>query len=150
MYFFLAHSEVGAGEHGSLSSYRFGGPTDAEHVLTTHPLTVAPMQRIIALNERHPSDLVYLPDVNHLDAGYTILTEEYDRHAVVCYRWDPHAGLVPQGIVTQGLPARGPNFLFLDRANDVFYLGIASSNWGWGSCWPPATVTCSPSALKVR
>jgi hypothetical protein len=132
VYFFLAHSEVGDGEHGSLSSYRFGGPTDAEHVLTTHPLTVAPMQRIIMLDERHPSDLVFLPDVNQLDAGYVFLTEEYDRHVVTCYRWDPHAGLVVLGSVAQGFPAGGPNFVFLDRVDDVFYLGIASGNWGWG------------------
>jgi hypothetical protein len=133
VYFFLAHSEVGRGEHGSLSSYRFGGPTDAEHVLTTRPLTVAPMrQPITVLNERHPSDLVFLPEVNHLDAGYVFLTEEYDQHVVTCYQWDPHAGLVPLGRVSQGFPQGGPNFLFLDRVGDTFYLGIASGNWGWG------------------
>jgi hypothetical protein len=60
VYFFLTQSEVGEGEHGSLSSYWFGGPTDADHVLTTHPPTVSPMQQIVMLNERHPSDIVRL------------------------------------------------------------------------------------------
>ena len=63
-------------------------------MLTTHPLTVAPRQQIVMLNERHPSDLVFLPNVDHLDSGYVFLTQEYDRHVVTCYRWDPAAQLV--------------------------------------------------------
>lgn len=132
VYFFLSHSNVGEGGHGNLSSYRFGGRTDAEHVLTARPLTVAPMQQLEPLNEQHPSDLVFLPDVNNLDAGYIFLTEEYDQHMVICYRWDPRRRLVLLGTVAQRFPAGGPNFLFLDRVNDTFYLGIASGNWGWG------------------
>jgi hypothetical protein len=132
VYFFLTHSETDDGDQGSLSSYRFGGPMDAEHVLTTHPLTVAPRQQIVMLNERHPSDVVFLPDVNRLDSGYVFLTREFDRHVVTCYRWDPAAGLALNGDVPQGFPAEGPNFLFLDRVDDIFYLGIASDHWGWG------------------
>jgi hypothetical protein len=96
VHFVLACSEVGKGQHGSLSIYRFDGPTIGGHVLTTNPLTVAPMRQILTLNERHPSDLVFLPEVNHLDAGYVFLTEGCDRRAVTCYRWDPHAGMVPR------------------------------------------------------
>lgn len=132
VYFFLTHSETDEGDQGSLSSYRFGGPTEGDHVLTTQPLTVAPRQQIVMLNERHPSDLVFLPDVNHLDSGYVFITQESDRHVVTCYRWDPAAGLELYGDVPQGLPAEGPMFVFLDRAGDTFYLGIASSHWGWG------------------
>ena len=84
------------------------------------------------LNERHPSDVVFLPDVNRLDSGYVFLTQEFDRHVVTCYRWDPAAGLALNGDVPQGFPAEGPNFLFLDRVDNVFYLGIASDHWGWG------------------
>src|SRR5690348_14628415 len=32
----------------------------------------------------------------------------------------------------RGFPTRDPNFLFLDRVEDIFYLGIASDHWGWG------------------
>jgi len=39
---------------------------------------------------------------------------------------------MPLGDVPQGFPAGGPNFLFLDRVGDIFYLGIASDHWGWG------------------
>jgi len=132
VHFFLTHSDVDDGGHGSLSAYRFGGPTQGEHVLTTRPaLTVAPRQQIIMLNEQHPSDLVFLPDVNHLDAGYVFITQEYDRHVVTCYRWDPRAGLVLQGDIPQWLPPKGPMFVFLDRVGDTYYLGMASSHWGW-------------------
>jgi hypothetical protein len=82
VYFFLTHSETDEGDQGSLSSYRFGGPTERDHVLTTHPLTVAPRQQIVMLNEQHPSDLAFLPDINHLDSGYVFITQEYDRHVV--------------------------------------------------------------------
>jgi len=132
VYFFLTHSETDEGDQGSLSSYQFGGPTEGDHVLTTQPLTVAPRQQIVMLNERHPSDLVFLPDVDLLDSGYVFITQEFDRHVVTCYRWDPAAGLALLGDLPQGLPAEGPTFLFLDRAGDTFYLGIASSHWGWG------------------
>jgi hypothetical protein len=132
VYFFLTHSETDEGDQGSLSSYRFDGPTDGEHVLSTDPLTVAPRQQIVMLNEQHPSDLVFLPDVNQLDSGYVFITQEYDRHVVTCYRWDPTAGLTLPGDVLQGFPAEGPMFVFLDRVGDSFYLGIASEHWGWG------------------
>jgi hypothetical protein len=132
IYFFLSHSELDEGDQGSLSCYRYAGPTDNEHVLDTQPLTVAPMRQIVMLDERHPSDIVFLPDVNGLDAGYVFVTLEFDRHVVACYRWNPAAGLVFQGLVPQGLPADGPNFLFVDRVDNVFYLGIASFHWGWG------------------
>jgi hypothetical protein len=111
--FFLTHSDVDDGGHGSLSAYRFGGPTQGEHVLPTRPaLTVAPRQQIIMLNERHPSDLAFLPEVNHLDAGYVFTTQEYDRHVVTCYRWDPRAGLVLARRHPSVAPARGSHVRF--------------------------------------
>lgn len=153
VYFFLTHSEVGEGEQGSLSSYRFAGPTVGDHVLTTDPLTVAPMQQIVMLNERHPSDVVFLPDVNRLDSGYVFITQEFDRHVVTCFRWDPAGGMVSLGDVAQGFPAGGPNFLFLDRVDDTFYLGIASSNWGWGQLLSARErdlfPKCAQGALKL-
>ena len=132
IYFFLTHSELDAGDQGSLSSYRYGGPTDNEHVIGTNPLTVAPMKQIVMLDERHPADIDFLPDVNELDAGYVFVAEEYDRRRVTCYRWNPSGGLVSLGPVLQGLPAGGPDFLFIDRVENLFYLGIASDHWGWG------------------
>jgi len=73
-----------------------------------------------------------LPEVNSLDAGYLLVTEEYEQHRLTIYRWDPRHGLAVQGRIFQGFPAGGPNFVFIDRVDDCYYLGIASSNWGWG------------------
>lgn len=151
--FFLAHSETDEGDQGSLSSYRFGGPSEGEHVLTTHPLTVAPRQQIVMLDEQHPSDLVFLPDVDQADSGYVFITQEYDRHVVTCYRWSPDAGLVLLGDVPQGLPSGGPMYLFLDRVGDTFYLGMASSHWGWGQLLAARDCDlfprCAPGALDL-
>jgi len=132
IYFFLTHAELDVGDQGSLSSYRYSGPTDGDHVLDTEPLTVAPMRQIVMLDEQHPADIVFLPDVNWADAGYLFVTHEYDEHLVMCYGWDPVGGLVSRGPVHQGFPAGGPAFLFLDRVGDHYYLGVASEHWGWG------------------
>jgi hypothetical protein len=107
VYFFLTHSETDDGDQGSLSSYRFGGPTEGDHVLGTHPLTVAPRQQIVMLNERHPSDVLFLPDVNRLDSGYVFLTREFDRHVVTCYRWDPGCRAGTERRRPPGFPGRG-------------------------------------------
>ena len=148
VYFFLTHSEVGEGEHGSLSSYRFGGPTDGDHVLTTHPLTVAPMQQIVTLNERHPSDIVFLPDVNRLDAGYVFLTLEFDRHVVTCYRWSPAAGLMPLRDIPQGFPAQAQTSCSWTAWTTCSTWELPATTGAGASCWEPAIEICSPSALK--
>jgi hypothetical protein len=132
VYFFLSHSETDPGDKGSLSQYRYFGPTDQDHILSTAPLTVAPMKQLLQIDEQHPSDITFLPEVNSLDAGYLLVTEEYDQHGLTVYRWDPQHGLAVQGRILQGFPAGGPNFVFIDRVDDYYYLGIASSNWGWG------------------
>lgn len=131
VYFFLAHSELDG--QGSISQYRYVGPTDDDHVLDTDPLTVASMQQLVKLDERHPSDICFLPEVDGLDAGYLFVIEEFDNRWVSVYRWDPSEGLALQGRVSQGFPADGPNLLFLDRVGHRYYLGVASTHWGWGA-----------------
>jgi hypothetical protein len=140
IYFFLAHSDLYSGK-GSLSQYRYSGPLDLEHVLETSPLTVAPMEQLLRLDDPHPSDIAFLPDVNDLDAGYLFVTKEYNRRRVTVYRWEPGQEFVLHGQVLQGFPSvlpgdpssrGGPNFLFIDRVENTYYLGIASSHWGWG------------------
>jgi hypothetical protein len=150
IYFFLTHSETDEGDQGIVSQYRYSGPTDGEHVLEASPLTVAPMEQLLRIDEQHPSDIEFLPDVNHADAGYVFVTEEFDQRRVAVYRWAPGADLVPLDDIFQGLPAgipdealvkpggailsprAGPNFIFLDRVGAYYYLGIASDHWGWG------------------
>src|SRR4029453_17413528 len=129
--FFLAHSELGG--QGSVSSYRYAGPTDGEHGLDTDPLTVAPMEKLEPLDERHPADICFLPEVDDRDAGYLFVTEEFDGRSVSVYRWEPARGLELHGRVGQGLPDPGPNLLFLHRVGQQYYLGGASYHWGWGA-----------------
>ena len=150
VYFFLSHSELDPGDQGSISQYRYTGPTDGEHVQQTSPLTVAPMAQLLKIDEQHPSDIEFLPDVNGTDAGYLFVTEEFVNRRVTVYHWEPFKDLEVQGRIFQGFPAvipdtallgpglavispsGGPNFVFVDRAGDTYYLGVASDHWGWG------------------
>jgi hypothetical protein len=140
IYFFLAHSETDKPpfpslprDQGSVSQYRYAGPTEQEHVLETSPLTVAPMEQLLLLDEQHPSDIAFLPELNELNGGYLFVTEEYDQHTVVVYRWAPGEEFALHGQIWQGFPTGGPNLLFIDRVGEEYYLGIASTNWGWGT-----------------
>jgi len=153
IYFFLSHSELDTGDKGSLSQYRYAGPTDNDHVLQTSPLTVAPLKQLLLIEEQHPSDISFLPDVNHSDAGYLFVTEEFDKHRLTIYRWEPGAPLKVQGRIRQGFPQGGPNFVFVDRVGDTYYLGIASNNYGWGKLFCAKSSDlfpkCEPGAMNV-
>jgi hypothetical protein len=139
IYFFLAHSELDSG-HGVLAQFRYEGPVDQEHVVETSPRTVAPMEELLKLDDPHPSDMAFLPDVNSADAGYLFVTEEYSKRRVSVCRWTAGDDFALQGHIFQGFPAvpgdpessGGPGFLFIDRVDDTYYLGVASSHWGWG------------------
>ena len=140
VYFFLAHSDLDSG-HGILSQFRYGGPLDGEHVERTSPLTVAPMRQLLRIDDPHPSDIVFLPDVNNLDAGYLFVAKEYRQRRVAVHRWAAGGECAFLGDVFQGFPSvlpgdpsdrGGPNFVFVDRVGDTYFLGIASSHWGWG------------------
>jgi|HubBroStandDraft_6_1064221.scaffolds.fasta_scaffold07914_2 hypothetical protein len=137
IYFFLSYSEIGA--RGTLSQYSYAGPLDGSHVVETSPLQVAPMQHgLLKIDEEHPSDLEFLPDINYVDAGYLFVTEEFQRHRLVVYRWTPGQPLEKHGHISHGFShdnnsnGTGPNFVFLDRVGDRYYLGVASQHWGWG------------------
>jgi hypothetical protein len=101
-------------------------------VLQTTPLSFASLEQLLLLDEQHPSDIVFLPDVDNLDAGYLFVTEEYDNRRLTVYRWQPGHDLVVQGHLFAGFPSGGPQFVFVDRVDDHFYLGVASEHWGWG------------------
>lgn len=133
VYWFLSYSNVGAGNQGTLSQYRYGGPCDGAHVLETSPRTIAPMiDALLPAGDQHPSDIAFLPDVDGADAGYLFVTREYDQHQVAVYRWAPGQQLQPQGVITQPYTDHGPNFLFIDLVGDRYCLGAASSTTGIG------------------
>lgn len=167
IYFFLSHSELDDGDQGMLAQFRYTGPTDQEHVLETSPLTVAPMAELLRIDEQHPSDIEFLPDVNHADAGYLFVTEEFTQRRVSVYRWAPFTDLVLQGRIFQGFPAvipdaslvtpsgirsrrGGPNFVFVDKFSDYYYLGIASYHWGWGQLLRARDTSLFPRCAQAR
>ena len=147
IYWFLAHSEPGG--QGILSQYRYEGPTDGEHVPDTDPPVVAPREQLLRLDEGHPSDICFLPDVDDLDSGYLFVAEEFDHQVVSVYRWDPAGGLALQGWLDQGFPPdHGPNLLFLDRIGRRYYLGAASYHWGWGALLTARDTELFPSCER--
>jgi hypothetical protein len=130
IYFFLAHSNIGGG--GKLMQFRYDGPTDNEHIETTKPLTVAPMQQKLFLLEEHPSDICFLPDIDNADAGYLFVTEENQMRRLAIFFWRQGEDLRQLGFITHEFTnvgeKSGPNFLFIDKYLDDYYLGIANAH----------------------
>jgi hypothetical protein len=171
IHFFLTHSELDSGDKGSVSWYRYDGPADGEHVLETAPLTVAPMAQLLATEEQHPADIDFLPDVEGVDGGYLFVIEEVTEKRVAVYRWSPSEGIVLQDYVFQGFPGvipdqpmvrsdgqlydtrYGPDFVFVDRVGDYYYLGVAAGHWGWGQLMRAAAADlfpfCKPGLMDV-
>jgi hypothetical protein len=147
IYFFLSHSRIGA--HGTFSRYKYTGPLDGEHVLGhSKPLAVAGRVQLLEVADEHPADIVFLPDVNNLDSGYVFVTEAYDTHGLAIYPWDTVNGLqktpfyLPQGF------AQGPDFVFVDRVGETYFLGLASSDSGFGILWQAAQEDLFPTCKK--
>lgn len=132
VWYFLGHSETDDGQQGSISTYRYDGPLDEQHIIETSPRTVAPMKQFLKLDgEQHPSDICFLGDVDHADAGYLFVTEESDKHRLSVYRWSPETGLNLHGHFPHGFPVKGPSFAFIDLVGDTYFLGVASNHWSW-------------------
>jgi hypothetical protein len=141
IYWFQSNSYVEDGSVGTITVYHYGNgaPLDGEHVVTTAPEVIANMtESMWTPKEQHPSDIVFLPEVDNRDAGYLFVTMEYDLRCISVYFWQPGHKLVPIGQLTSRLDlngANGPNFLFVDRQDDYYYLGGASSHWGRGTLY---------------
>ena len=155
IYFFLSNSETDPGDQGVLSHYRYDGPTNHDHFLTTRPLTVAPMAApLLQITEQHPSDITFLPEVDGRDAGYLFVTEEFDSKNLTVYRWQPGERISFHDVLG-GFPANanGPQFVFIDLVGDEYYLGLASTHWGFGKVFrAPAEElfpACKPGGLNL-
>jgi hypothetical protein len=138
IYWFQSNSFIEGG-NGTISCYQYHDAVDGEHVAqtTTSTLAVAPMEQLVwTAGEPHPSDIVFLPDVNGKDAGYLFVTEEYKLYQVAVYYWQLGQPLVPHSVINppflKGPGGKGPNFIFIDRVDDTYYLGAASNQWGSG------------------
>lgn len=154
VYFFLTHSELDDDDQGILMQFRYGGPTSDEHILQTLPLTIAPLKQTLFMSEQHPSAIEFLPDVNNADAGYLFITEEMTNHRVAIYFWERDKDLRLLGHIFQGFPQGSPNFIFIDKVDDMYYLGIASNNTGWGKlyCAKPNELfpVCKPGNMNIH
>jgi hypothetical protein len=130
VYFFLSHSHLGG--QGELMQFRYHGPTDQDHIGETDPLTIAKLAQLLKITEEHPSDIVFLPDVNGLDAGYLFVTEEFTQHKLAIYSWKPHADFKWLGDIVHNFPnagtRSGPNFVFIDNVAGTYFLGIANNH----------------------
>lgn len=115
--------------------FLYGGPLEESHIVQTNPLTIAPLEQLLELNERHPSDVVFLPDVNHEDAGYIFVTHEYDQRRVAVYQWEPGSQFNNLGTVFAGLPNNGPAFVFLEPGRRHLLSGH-SRHAGYMRCVP--------------
>jgi hypothetical protein len=122
--FFLSHSETDEGDRGNLMYFRYAGPTEGEHVLSTEPLTVAPLGQLLEIEDQHPCDLAFLPEVGNADAGYLFVAEQRTLRVRV-FRWSPTDGLVVQGVVDLPLTV-GPIFVFLGAQHDRYLLGVVA------------------------
>ena len=121
--FFLSHSETDEGDRGNLMHFRYSGPTQGEHVLTTSPLTVAPLTQLLEIEDQHPCDISFLPEVSNADAGYLFVAEQRTLRVRV-YRWSAAEGLAVHGVLPQPPLATGPNFVFLGASDDRYLLGV--------------------------
>jgi Hemopexin len=161
VYWFLTYSEIGA--QGTLSQYRYAGPMQGSHVAETDPdddpAGVAPMAQILNVPDEHPADIVFLPDVNNADAGYVFVTLNHQALVVAVYSWEAGVlnliGTIPFGEVLSEslgpLVGRGPEFLFLDKVGDYYYLGIAGN--ALGLLYRAKTLhlfpSCNPGSMNV-
>jgi hypothetical protein len=132
--FFLSYSKIGG--QGSISTYRYAGPTDGDHISEqfrhTDPGAVAPQTQVQPVPDEHPADMVFLPETNGADAGYLFVTEPNIARTLQVFRWDKATGLqnikIPDGLFVFGgifQDNQGPDFIFLDRVGDSYYLGVA-------------------------
>ncbi len=132
IYFFLSHSGVqGVGDTGRLMQFRYGGSVDNGHV-TGQGVTAPMEQRLLLADETHPSAIAFLPEVNHLDAGYLFVAKEYDGQKVTVYYWEPGSDLQAIGDVYAGLTK--PSHILIDKINDDdYYLVVLDNTYKNGS-----------------
>ena len=121
--FFLSHSETDEGDRGNLMHFRYAGPIEGEHVLTTSPPTVAPLTQLLEIEDQHPCDMSFLPEVKNADSGYLFVAEQRTLRVRV-YRWSAAEGLVVHGVLPLPPLTSGPNFVFIGASDDRYLLGV--------------------------
>jgi hypothetical protein len=138
VFFFLAHSKMSFEDHGNLMQFRYPGPIDGEHVQTTDPLVVAPLAQLLETTGQHPCDMAFLPEINGANAGYLFVAEQTPIWAetpsgpvivgetgwLSVYGWSAGEAFRPWGTFGPDQLGGTPNFVFLDRFDDTYVLGV--------------------------
>ena len=146
VFFFLAHSEMDYGDKGNFMQFRYAGPLDGEHVQTTDPPVVAPMAQLMETTNQHPCDMAFLPEINGADAGYLFVAEQTPiwqgagttlqivgtAGSLGVYRWSAGEAFEPWGRFGPDRLSGPPNFVFLDRFDDTYVLGVVPMYDGVG------------------
>ena len=149
VYFFLSHSELDSGDKGIIMQFKYSGPLDGEHISQPDSKkTVARLKQLLFINEQHPSDIEFLADVNNNDAGYLFVTQEYKEFSVAIYYWEPGHDLMLIGNIPFSIKAFGPNFIFADKVDDRYYLGIATNHVKKGILYSAKTTDLFPKCEK--
>lgn len=159
IYYFLSHSLLNYQppggplqiNHGLLMQFRYQAGTDGEHIKTAKPYPVAKCEQRLPLIEQHPSDICFLQDVNNTDAGYLFVTLEMDARSCYIYYWEPGQHFFMVGAIYHGVDDKtkgDPNFVFIDKVGDQYYLGLASNNTGKGTYYVANANALFPSPEK--
>src|SRR5437763_1344490 len=77
-------------------------------------------------------DICFLSDIDNADAGYLFVTEENQMRRLAIFFWRQGEDLRQLGFITHEFTnvgeKSGPNFLFIDKYLDDYYLGIANAH----------------------
>jgi hypothetical protein len=153
VWFFLSHSEMESGEEGILAQFRYRRQLAGEHVLSGSPVDPVPRTQLLHIHEQHPSDIVFLGDVNRADSGYLFVAEESTSKRVEIYRWSPGHDLDAHGHINHSFGGRGPNLLLLDRVGSIYYLALVSTHSSTGIIFTARQEAlfprCTPGSLDV-
>lgn len=129
VYFFISQSGIFYQE-GALMQFDYSGGVDGNEHVTGGP--TAPMKQLLLLaDERHPSDIDFLPDVStdgHIGSGYLFVAKEFDAQVVTVYYWQPGSDLQSLGDLHPGLAK--PSHTLIDRIGDYYYLVVMDDTPG--------------------
>jgi len=143
-YWFLSHSGVDGGtDTGRLTVYRYPGPLDGDHAAGPG-VTAAETDRVSLADETHPSDIDFLPDVNHSESGYLFVAKEFVAKVVSVYYWQPGQPLHWIKDLVPGLTK--PSHIAIDRYDDgYYYLVVFDTSFGNGTAFRAYETDLFPS-----
>jgi hypothetical protein len=171
IYWFLSHSGVDdPGDRGSLMQFQYIGMVDNEHV-TGSGVTALRTQLLRLEDEIHPSDISFLPDIDHYDSGYLFVTKEFGlgkdcencgtndcpnlptancdactSHKITVYYWEPGSDFQSIADIDTGLLK--PSHVLIDRVDHDYYLIVLDNTCKIGQPYKAHYTDLFPSGTK--